>query len=315
MNQPHRIQACLLCMGMAFNLTAQEYTTAPPALDKIVPPTAEWIAKITELAPTKATAHPAAPRRILLFSLATGYQHQIIPHTTEVIKVLGSKSGAYTVVESMDIEMLAPEKLKVFDAVVLNNTCPKREYRNLFLDVLADHPEAERNQRAAALEQSLLDFVRGGKGLVALHGAITLQNNSPEFSEMMGGSFDFHPRRQSVTLDLVDPEHPLVAAFDGKSFVHNDEPYLFKNAYAKKNFRPLLKMNVEKLDEKTRNNLKVAGEVRYVAWVKGYGTGRVFFCSPSHQPESYETAVLLQFILDGIQYALGDLPCDDSPMK
>jgi len=157
--------------------------------------------------------------------------------------------------------------------------------------------------------------VHSGKGLVALHGAIAVQNNSPEFSEMMGGSFDFHPKRQTVTLDLVDPAHPLQSAFGGKGYIHNDEPYLFKNAYAKKNFRPLLEMNVDKLDEKTRNDPKVAGEVRYVAWIKGYGEGRVFYCGPSHQPESYETAVLLRFILDGIQYALGDLPCDDSPMK
>ena len=304
-----------LAMGLALNLTAQEYTTAPKASGTIVPPTAGWIAKITELAPAKATAQPAQPRRILLFSLATGFKHKVIPHASEVVKVLGTKSGAYTVVESNDIDMLAPEKLKAFDAVVLNNTCPKREYRNLFLDVLADRPEAERNQRAEELEQSLLDFVRSGKGLVALHGAITVQNNSPEFSEMMGGSFDFHPRRQTVTLDLVDPAHPLVAAFEGKSFVHNDEPYLFKNAYAKNNFRPLLEMNVGKLDEQTRENPKVAGEIRYVAWIKSYGKGRVFYCGPSHQPESYETAELLQFVLDGVQYALGDLPCDDSPIK
>ncbi len=315
MNKPNRIQAGLLCMGVAINLTAQEYTTAPGASDKIVPPTTEWIEKVTELAPAKATIQPGAPRRILLFSLATGYKHKVIPHASEVVKVLGSKSGAYTVIESTDIEMLAPEKLKAFDAVVLNNTCPKGEYRNLFLDVLADTPEAERNQRAAELEQSLLDFVRNGKGLVALHGAITVQNNSPEFSEMMGGSFDFHPKRQTVTLDLVDPAHLLVAGFRGKGFIHTDEPYLFKNAYAKKNFRPLLEMNVGKLDEQTRKNPKVAGEIRYVAWIKEYGEGRVFYCGPSHQPESYETAAMLQFVLDGIQYALGDLPCDDSPIK
>jgi len=315
MNKPNRIQAGLLCMGVAINLTAQEYTTAPGASNKIVPPTAEWIAKITALAPAKATTQPTAPRRILLFSLATGYKHEVIPHASEVVKVLGTKSGAYEVIESNDIEMLAPDKLKTFDAVVLNNTCPKREYRDMFMDVLADRPEAERNKRAAELEQSLLDFVRNGKGLVALHGAIAVQNNSPEFSEMMGGSFDFHPKRQPVTLDLVDPAHPLVAGFHDKGFIHSDEPYLFKNAYAKKNFRPLLEMNVGKLDEQTRKNPKVTGETRYVAWIKGYGKGRVFYCGPSHQPESYETAVLLQFILDGIQYALGDLPCDDSPIQ
>ena len=33
------------------------------------------------------------------------------------------------------------------------------------------------------------------------------------------------------------------------------------------------------------------------------------------QPQSYEADCMLQFYLDGIQYALGDLRCDDSPLK
>ena len=132
---------------------------------------------------------------------------------------------------------------------------------------------------------------------------------------MVGGSFDFHPRNQVVTLDLVDPSHPLLAGFDGKGFIHNDEPYLFKNAYSKKNFRPLLQMDTAKLDEATLKDKRVTSDVRYVAWIKKYGKGRVFYCGPSHQPESYESAEMLRFMLNGIQYALGDLPCDDSPIK
>jgi type 1 glutamine amidotransferase len=57
---------------------------------------------------------------------------------------------------------------------------------------------------------------------------------------------------------------------------------------------------------------RVGAIVRYVAWIKPHGNGRVFYCSPSHFPESYESATLLQFILDGVQYAAGDLKCDDS---
>ena len=76
----------------------------------------------------------------------------------------------------------------------------------------------------------------------------------------------------------------------------------------------MLQLNVSKLDEKTRNDKRVVGDVRYVAWIKKYGTGRVFYCGPSHQPESFQTKEMLRFVLDGTQYALGDLPCDDSPI-
>ena len=137
---------------------------------------------------------------------------------------------------------------------------------------------------------------------MAVHGAITMLNNSEGFGELLGGSFAFHPKRQEITLNPVEPNHPLLAAFKGESFVHNDEPYIFKNAYSKKNFRPLLKMDVSKLTKDTQDIVK--GDVRYVSWIKKYGKGRVFYMGPSHQPESYESARMLQFYLDGIQYIL-----------
>jgi len=74
-------------------------------------------------------------------------------------------------------------------------------------------------------------------------------------------------------------------------------------------------MDVSKLDKKTRTHPRVIGDVRYIAWIKKHGRGRVFYVGPSHQPESYETPSMLRFYLDGIQYALGDLACGDTPKK
>ena len=297
-----------LAMGMAAGTMAQEYIVAPKVGKGIEPPSEEWIGRIKALAPKKATVAPGGPRRVLVFSLATGYKHNVAPHVVEILKLLGDQTGAFAGVVSDDVEMFSCENLKRFDAVVLNNVCPKSPQRDLFLDKLNDE------KRAAELEANLINYVAEGGGLAIIHGAIAFQNNSLAVSEMIGGSFDFHPKRQTVTLDLVDPDHPLVAAFEGQGFIHEDEPYLFKKAYAEKNFRPLLEMDVSKLDEKTRSDKRVAGEVRYVAWIKKHGKGRVFYCGPSHQPESYETTAMLRFLLDGIQYALGDLPCDDTPL-
>ncbi len=127
---------------------------------------------------------------------------------------------------------------------------------------------------------------------------------------MIGAAFDYHPPNQEVTVRTVDEEHPLVAAFKGKGpFIHRDEPYCFNGAYMKFDFRPLLSMDVEGLKDPVG---RVGDMVRYVAWIRAHGKGRVFYCSPSHFPESYESATLLQFLLDGVQYAAGDLPCDDS---
>jgi type 1 glutamine amidotransferase len=299
---------CGIALCLAGGSMAEDYIFAPEVKGAIQPPSKEWVGKIAALAPNEATAAPAEPRRVLVFSLATGFKHKVTPHVKEVVKVLGEKTGAFEVVLSDDIQMFSAQKLKEFDAVVLNNVCPDRSKRDLFWDVLKDE------QKAAELEGNLLEYVNKGGGLAVIHGAIAFQINSPTVSGMMGGSFDWHPKNQVVTLELVDPAHPLVAAFEGKGFIHQDEPYLFKNAYKEKNFRPLLEMDVSKFNPDTLKKKGVDSDVRYVAWIKRYGQGRVFYCSPSHQPESYETKAMLRFVLDGIQYVLGDMECDDSPI-
>ena len=269
-----------------------------------------WKSKIRKLAPAKPTAKPAKEQKVLLFSLSPGFKHWVIPHTAAVVDILGEKSGAFKVTVSNDVKMFAPDKLKQFDAVILNNTCSKGPTRNIFLDALGKNKKDE----IAALEKSLIDFVKQGGGLTAIHGGIVFLNNSPEFSELLGGSFDFHPAQQEVTLKIVEPDHPLVKAFAGKQFVHVDEPYLFKNAYTKKNFRPLLEMDTSLLNC-GKAQKRVVADIRYTAWIKKYGKGRVFYCSPSHNAQSFEKPELLQFLLDGIQYTLGDFKCDDTPKK
>ncbi len=216
---------------------------------------------------------------------------------------------------STDIYQFERENLKKYDAVILNNNCSEGTRRDLFLDVLdkdTSLADTQRKAKAAELETNLIEYVKNGGGLMVIHGAIVMQNNSMPFSEMVGGSFDYHPEQQEITLELCEPNHPMVKAFGGKSFVHTDEPYLFNKAYTQKNFRPLLYMDTSKLSGKTK---ETDGKIQYVSWIKRFGEGRVFYVSPSHNAQSFEDSRLLKFYLDGAQYVLGDLKCDDSPAK
>lgn len=293
---------------------ADEYTVTP-----------EWSAKLRKIAPGEAMAQPKSKRTLLLFSLITGFNHKVTPKTGEVVKIIGDKTGAWKVVESNDIEQFAPENIKKYDAIVLNNNCPTGKNRDIFMDVLINlvdkHgakykalPVAEREAKAKALLASLMSYVEGGGGLIALHGAIANFNYDDDFSALLGGSFHFHPKSQEVTLNPVDNSHPLLKCFKGKPMVHKDEPYLFNRAYAKMNFRPLLEMDMSKIS-KNKKLESLPPMKRYTAWIKRHGKGHVFYCSPSHYPESFDHPELLQFMLGGIQYALGDLDCDDTPLK
>jgi uncharacterized protein len=318
MNKKPLLFALLLCLPVPLSWGQSQVNP--------IPLTPEWSAKILEVAPDQAPAAAEQPRKILLFSLMTGFQHWVTPHTAEVVKILGEKTGAYQVVESDDIEMFTPENLQMFDAVVLNNSCSDRKHRHLFLDVLEDNvndpsftspgryanlSQAERVAKAEALEHHLIEFVAGGGGLAMLHGALTTFNNSEKFSEMAGGSFDFHPRQQAVHLEVVEPGHPLLKGFGNETFSHWDEPYIFNGAYPNKNFRPLLRMNSSNLPSDPR----IARDVWYAAWIKPHGAGRVFYMSPSHNAQSFEDPRLLRFLLAGIQYAVGDLQADDQPLS
>ncbi len=275
----------------------------------------EWVQKIEQVAPNKAEVQPTKQRKVLVFSLFTGFNHWVIPHTNAVMKVLGEKTGAFEVEVSTDIFKFEKKSLKEYDAVVLNSCCSKGPRRDLFLDVLNEDKsltEEQKKKKAAKLEANLIKYVKKGGGLMVIHGAIVMQNNSMAFSEMVGGSFDYHPAFQEVSLELAEPGHTLLKAFDGKSFVHFDEPYLFNKAYEKKNFRPLLYMDTSKL---TKTKKEINEKIKYVSWIKRHGKGRVFYVSPSHSATSFEDSRLLKYFLDGTQYVLGDLKCDDSPTK
>ena len=277
--------------------------------------TDEWVQKIEKLAPAKPEVQPQKHHKVLVFSLFTGFNHWVVPHTDAVMKVLAKKTGAFEVEFSNDIYKFEKKNLKNYDAVVLNNNCSVGPRRDLLLDVLdkdQNLTDDQRKAKAAELEANLIEYVKKGGGLMVIHGGIVMQNNSMPFSEMVGGSFDYHPVQQEVTLELCDPNHPLVKAFEGKSFIHTDEPYLFNKAYTQKNFRPLLYMDTSKLTQKTK---EIDEKIKYVSWIKRFGKGRVFYVSPSHNAQSFEDSRLLKFYLDGAQYVLGDLKCDDSPAK
>lgn len=281
-----------------------------------------WKQKVAAEAPRKPQVEPKKERKVLIFSLATGFKHWCIPHSEAVVQILGETSGAYTCVASTNIEDFRAERLKDFDAVVLNNSCPDKEKRDIFHDVIIRNidetgkqymsmPMADREKLVKELYQSLVNYVAEGGGLVLLHGGIASFAKSEEFSAIAGGSFAYHPHQQEVTLTPCCPDHPVTKPFGGKPFIHTDEPYVLGGAYDQLNFNPLLEMKREGIVDKNKKR-SFHKQVRYLAWVKPYKKGRVFFSAPSHNAQSFERPELLGFLLAGMQYALGDLECDDT---
>jgi type 1 glutamine amidotransferase/HEAT repeat protein len=253
--------------------------------------------RILEASPPAATVKPKAPRLLLVFSLSEGFKHGAIPRAAKALEIMGKKTGAFETVQSEDLSFFRPENLKRFDAVCFNNTTQLK----------FDDP---------ALRASLLDFVAGGKGIVGIHAATDNFPTWPEAQALFGGVFDGHPWHAGGTwaVRIADPDHPLTASFKGKDFLINDEIYRIRPVELRKNSRVLLA-----LDMRSERNRKAAG-VRPtdrdipISWVRSYGKGRLFYCSLGHNDSVYVNPAVLQHYLDGVQFAVGDLQAETSPL-
>jgi type 1 glutamine amidotransferase len=289
-------------------LSAEGYSHESP-----VP--AEHLEKIEAAAPSKARAAPRRPRRLLVYSYAESF-HSSVPYLARALEAMGRKTGAFEAVFTSDTSAFEPENLERFEAVFLNNITPIGKLpKELFLPDcgvgFAKLPPAEQEaarRRNERLKKSLLDFVRGGKGLCGNHSTTDCFYEWREFGEMIGGYFDGHPWHGKVKVELVDPAHPVNAAFGGKSFEVVDEIYQFKETYSRDKLRVLTRLDPKGLAGGSRPDRDFA-----VSWVRAWGKGRVFYSSLGHREEISWNPMVLEHFLDGIQFALGDLDADTRP--
>lgn len=273
--------------------------------------TDEQMAQVRAAIPEKARVTPAAPRKLLIFTLCRGFKHDSIDIGSKTLELMGEVTGAYTAVISDDIAMFEPENLKQFDAVCFNNTTGA-----IFLPPNMDELSQEEQQSArdyeAELRESLLSFVRSGKGLVGVHAATDAFYGWPEYGAVMGGYFDGHPWNEEVSVKVEEPAHALSAAFKEPTFKIADEIYQFKAPYSRENLRVLLSLDTAETNM-DKEGIKRTDNDFAVAWVRGYGEGRVFYCSLGHRFEVFMTPAILQFYLDGIQFAMGDIEAATRP--
>jgi type 1 glutamine amidotransferase len=271
----------------------------------------EWVAKIKAALPEKAVAKPKQPRKVLIFTKTNGFRHGSIPVGVTAVTMMGEKTGAYSAVHTEDDSIFEPEKLKEFDLVIMLNTTG-----DLFLPPKDKMPkeEAEKKkvkEREERLKQSLVDFVKGGKGLAGTHSATDTYHGWGEYKKIMGGTFAGHPWHQMVPVKNLAANHPLNEMFAADGLQIADEIYQFTNDTANPADRKmLLSLDTDKMDVS-----KGARKDKFypVSWISKYGQGRTFYCSLGHREEIYWNPVILKHYLAGFQYALGDLDADATP--
>jgi len=277
------------------------------------------------LVPKSAAARPAKARRLLVFNLCTGFRHAVIPFAAETITRMGRETEAYEAVVSEDIGLFEPDRLAQFDAVFLNNSTGEL-FLPKDLDKLPAEAQQAARQRDERLRGSLADFVRGGKGLAAIHAATACFYAWPEFGEMLGARFDSHAWGQFVaTVQIDDSNSPLTAMFHGKDIRIKEEVYVFADKasrkdywfdhqpYSREKLRILLSLDTSEMDPAKRAKGGRADNDYAISWIRRYGQGRVFYTAFGHGENVYRDEAILRHLLAGIQFVLGDLEADTAP--
>jgi uncharacterized protein len=299
--------SALLIVSLFAQLFGQE-TWEERAAARFKPLTDAEKQLITRAQPKDAEATPKKNRRILVFWRCEGFLHTSIPSANFALQEMGEISKAFTVDLADDYSVFSAKNLKQYDAILFNNTThlkfPKESQR-----------------------KAILEFINNGKGIIGIHAATDNFYDWEEGAAMMGGQFCGHPwtSKGTYAFKLDDPKHTLNKAFHGRGFWHSDEIYQYDpDTYqGEENLRILVSLDMtkestaEKISDpnSAKHNAKFKPGPREVpvSWLRAYGKGRLFDTNFGHNESTYTKPVIMKHILDGIQYALGDLDADDTP--
>jgi type 1 glutamine amidotransferase len=260
------------------------------------PLTDEQKQAIESAVPTKAFVEPKKDRRVLVFYRCEGFIHNSIPYANLAFESMGDKTGAFKVDLADTYDVFTKENLAQYDAILLNNT------------TAMEFPEASQMN-------AFLAFVAGGKGLIGIHAASDNFGRHPECRAMVGGEFGGHPWNAGGTwaFKVNEPEHVLNQAFEGNGFWHTDEIYQYKDETYEgpKVLRLLVSLDMSK--EEVLKEINDGPREVPVSWLRTAGDGRVFYTNFGHREDTFMKPMILKHMLDGIQYALGDLEADATP--
>ncbi|TDL92189.1 hypothetical protein E2R55_03755 [Vibrio vulnificus] len=146
--------------------------------------------------------------------------------------------------------------------------------------------------------QSLLRAVEGGSGLAGLHGGMGDSfRMATEYQFMVGGQWVAHPGNDSIEyqVNIKDRNHPLTEGM--KDFTVKSEQYYM-------HVDPAVKVHATTRFPIADGPYKVNGEVDMpVVWTKGWGRGRVYYCSLGHVAEIVRMPEVIEMMRRGMKWA------------
>jgi len=223
------------------------------------------------------------PPEVLIFSHTTGFRHASIEPAVAAITAAATAKG-YAVTASEDPALFDDAaRLRRFKAIVLLSTTTKPK-----------DPASE--WLTGTRRDALQAFVRGGGGVVGIHGAADSHYGWDWYGRMIGARFARHPEgTPKGALTRAELDHPsirhLPAAFEAV-----DEWYWFDDLDPR--LRPLLLLDPASIGEKGANP-------RPIAWAHAFEGGRVFYTGLGHTSEAWSDPRVVGHVMGGLDWTIG----------
>jgi type 1 glutamine amidotransferase len=194
--------------------------------------------------------------------------------TTQQTAAILEKTGRFEVKICEDVGIFESSSLASYDVVVLNYG-------------FWTAPDPSDKAKAA-----LLDYVKGGKGLVALHFASSSFQDWGDYQEMLGRYWKKgtggHGPRGKFTVNIKQSEHPITRGLP--DFEADDELYAKLNGDAK-------------IEVLATADSDWSNQVEPIVFVKPYGKGRVVHNVLGHDNRARENPAFQTLLCRGVEWA------------
>lgn len=226
--------------------------------------------------------------KVLLYTKnGKGYVHDNIPSAIQAIQKLGQEKG-FTVTATEDPAVFTEDNLKQYNLLLFANT------NNDVFDT--------KEQRLAFRR-----YMEAGGGFVGLHSVLGTERNWTWFKMMLGGSFLWHPKFQSLTLNVIDKDHPSMEGTP-TSWTKNDECYFMKEMYPGINVVMVhdLKSLNKNEEEKIKTSSGSFANYYPAVWYQQFDGGIVWVTTLGHDKKDYEDPTYLNHIFQGMEFVASE---------
>lgn len=207
-------------------------------------------------------------RAIKALLLVGGPYHDRPGMRRQVVEAIQAHGGA-DLTTTDDRGILGSPELSQYDAVVVYTTGGKL---------------------TPVEERGLTQFVASGKGLVGIHGANTSFNANPSYVDMIGSRFLRHPPFADVTVEVLDPDHPITRGIG--AFTVPDELYVLECDLGAVHLLA---------------TARIGNEAQPSVYTKSWGDGRVVYVGLGHDNQCLSAEPFRLLAGRGLRWSVGRL--------